>query len=386
MLACAFALAAYLLHLRSVVKKSVVCAAIGALFFFTGLLSKEIAVCILPFLVTTEILHRNNQDRHGIGHIAFRLAFYAVSLGTYFILRQNALSAAGVTMEILPGLLSRLQDDFYIIPRYLLTIVWPFPLTSKYFMPEDFHATALPLLIGWFSIILLGGWLVTRGRSRATLFGMAWSIAFWLPVSGIIAFASDPMADRFLYVPAIGIWIIVADQLSRLLPDNPSLRRLAGGLAAGVLLALAFATVLRNADWKDDITYFSQFVREYPDRAFGYHNLGCAYLDKTGDLDAADRAFQAALAIDPGFPRLQTQLGYVRLLRKDYAGALQYYNEAIRLNVLDAEALLNRGVAYEQLGRNKEAVTDFRRFLELPVNDLSGQRSFAEQRIRALTR
>jgi tetratricopeptide (TPR) repeat protein len=122
--------------------------------------------------------------------------------------------------------------------------------------------------------------------------------------------------------------------------------------------------------WRSDISLFTRLVEQYPDKAYGYHNLGCAYMDKAKNLDMAEREFERALALDPVFPRLRTQMGYARLLRGDLEGALEHYDHAIYQNPFDAEALLNRGEVLERLNRMDEAAESYRRFLATPGDEL----------------
>ncbi len=385
MLACLFILMAYLGHRRSVIEESRSCAFAGAVFFLAGLFSKEIAVSLLPFIVAIEItpLRKDSLQRRSA---IIRLIPYAACTLLYFTLRSNALSYAGVQVGILPGLGTRLLDNLYIIPRYLLTVIWPVSLSSKYFIPDDLHLLALPLVFGWLCVIGVLGWLLTRGRSRATLFGLLWLFAFWLPVSGIIPIPSAPLADRYFYVPVIGLWIVIADQAGRLFPAGVVSRRRAASVAAIFVLVLAVLTVRRNLDWKSDIALFSRVVEQYPERAFGHHNLGCAYLDKVKNLDLAEKEFEKALALDPAFPRLRTQMGYICLLRGDYAGALRHYSEAVKFNPFDAEAHLNSGIALERLGRYAEAAAEFKFFLAIPGSELAEARPYAEVRVKELSK
>jgi hypothetical protein len=382
LLAAFFILASYLVHTRSA---KISGAFAGAVLFLAGVLSKETALAILPFIVAHEVCSlRDSGARLGRQTFA-RLLLYAGSTALYLVLRDRALSGAGVHLEIMHGLGSRLLDNVYIIPRYLLTVVWPTTLSPNYFIPDDLNVLALPLVVAWLSIATIAGWLLTRGRSRATFFGLNWLTAFWLPVSGIVAIPSAPLADRYLYVPAIGLWLIVADQAARLLQSRAIPRLHAALVAVLVLLTLGVLTVRRNLDWKSDVTLFSRVVEQYPEQAFGYHNLGCAYLDKEKDLDLAERNLEKAVALDPLFPRLWTQIGYVRLLRGDYGGALRRYTEALRLNPFDAEAHLNSAIALENLGRSDEAAIEYRNFLATPHNELAGARRMAVERVRAFS-
>jgi tetratricopeptide (TPR) repeat protein len=199
----------------------------------------------------------------------------------------------------------------------------------------------------------------------STLFGLGWLVAFWLPVSGIFPIPSAPLADRYLYLPAIGLWLIVADQVSPLVVSRTNQRWSSIGVAV-LLATFLTVTVRQNLFWRDDIKLFSRLVSLYPESAYGHHNLGCAYLDKEKNLDLAEQSFERAFALDPLFPRLRTQLGYVQLLRGDNEGAVAHYDHAIYQNPLDAEALLNRGDALEKLGRWDDAVDSYCRFLKTP--------------------
>lgn len=386
MLACFFVLMSYLLHQKSILRNNVPVAFAGAFFFIAGLFSKETALMIFPFILALEILPLC-VNGHTTNPVAFiRLAPYFIGAIIYFVLRWIALSSAGVSLDILPGLGMRLLDNLYIIPRYFFSVICPTSLSIKYLVPDDLHLLALPLVVLWICIIVVLGWLLTRGRTPATLFGLTWFLSFWLPVSGIIPIPSAPLADRYLYAPAIGLWIIVAEQFSLLFCGRVKFQRYYLIAAAAVLIILAVLTTDRNRDWKNDVALFSQYVKRNPNRAFGHHNLGCAYMDQSGDLNAAEREFKKTLALDPFFPRLHTQMGYIQMLRGDYDGAVHHYNEAIVQNPFDAEAFLNRAIALDKLGRYEDAVADYKRFLAIPGNELAGARPHAEARVFELTR
>lgn len=384
MLSCLFVLSAYLLHRRGRDGRSLLSAGAGAVLFLAGLLSKETTLALLPFIVALEIAPLRSPLPGARSGALFRLIPYGAATLLYGLLRGAALAGAGVRLDILPGLGTRLLQNLYGIPRYLLTVAWPPAQSAKYFVPDDLHLLALPLAGAWLAIAAGSWWLLTGGRSRVTLFGTGWLVAFWLPVSGIIPIPSAPLADRYLYIPAIGLWLIVADQAGRVLSGRAALRRYAAGGAAVLLLVLAGLTVRRNLDWHDDISLFTRLTAQYPERAFGHHNLGCAWLDKKKNLDQAALAFEKALSLDPLFPRLRTQMGYVCLQRGDLEGALRHYTEAVLINPGDAEAHLNRGIVLEAAGRYGEALDEYRHFLAVPGNDLPGARPLAEAKVRGL--
>lgn len=385
MLAAFFILTTYLAHQRSVRDNSVAWAYAGASLLFAGLLSKEIALFVLLMVGFVEFMHIRDNASYTWRTVIFRLTPYIISFALYMVLRNHALAGAGVHLEILSGLGSRLLDNLYIIPRYLLTVVWPVSGSAKYFVPDDLNLLALPLAGAWLFIAGVCVWLLTRRRTPVTIFGFVWLIAFWLPVSGIFPIPSAPLADRYLYVPAIGLWLIAGDRFVSLFQSTRVPQRYGTVAIVVVVLLLSIVTYRRNTVWNNDISLFTRLADQHPEHAFAYHNLGCAYLDKVKNLDLAERSFEKALALQPTFPRLHTQMGYVRLLRGDYTGALQHYMEALQINPFDAEAHLNSGIALENLHRYDEALFEYQRFLDTPGNELPEARRTTPLKVAELT-
>ncbi|MBI5847152.1 MAG: tetratricopeptide repeat protein [Nitrospirae bacterium] len=407
MLACFCVLTAYLLHHRSISLAKLSPALAGAAFYLAGLFSKEIGLMVPPLILVLEIATLRNSSCARLGAV-WRLLPYVTATTCYFVMRWMTLSNLGIQTGFLPGfgtqkledlyvvpsLIERLINNLYIIPAYLLTTIWPVSLSSRYDIPADLHLLALPLTAAWIIIIAAIAWLFTRGRSRASLFGFFWLVLFWLPVSGIIYFSNIQMADRFLYIPAIGLWIIVADQVSHILPAGSSARRYGRVAALLILVALAALTASRNADWKNNISLYARMVEQYPVNAYGHAGLGSAYFDESGNdnryLVSAERELEKALALSPApamFPAAHNQLGHIKQNRGDYEGALHHYNEALAIFPYDKETRINRGIVYEKLGRQKEALADYLFFLSIPgANNVPGSQAYAEERVRELER
>lgn len=403
MLACFFSLIAYLLHHSSIGRGKFSFALGGAVFFLAGLFSKESALAVLPFILLQEIAPLRESVSGSRLRTAIRLFPYFAAVICYVVMRWMTLSALGIQTSIIPGLgteklqsmyiipslTERLLNNIFIIPKYLLTIIWPISLSSRYVVPENLHLLALPLLAAWLCIFTMLGWLFTRGRSPVTLFGLFWLTAFWLPVSGIVYFSSVPVADRFLYIPAIGLWIVVADQASRLL----SSRNMPGKyvIAAVIFIILFFSalTLRRNLDWHSDMTLFTRLVEQYPENAYGHFNLGSAYIQRRSpnDLKLAEEEFEKALALDPAMQEVHTPLGYTRLEQGNFEGALSAYSRALEIYPLDKDARINRGIAFEKLGRYNEALADYQFFLTIPgYNNIPGSREHAERKVLELSR
>jgi len=405
MLACFFSLAAYLLHRHGIDRRQAFYAFAGAVLFLSGLFSKETALMILPCIVALEFSPLRDKPADDRSQALLRLAPYMAATAAYLIMRWMTLSKLGIQTSIVPGfgttqienmylttgIATRLLDNIYIIPRYLLTIVWPVALAPRYVIPDDLNLLVLPLLGGW--IVILGGlgWCITKGRSAATLFGLAWMVLFWLPVSGIVFVPGAPLADRFLYIPAIGLWIVLSDQIGRLFPpDRPAYHRRLMTAVCLVLLTLAITTIRRNLDWRSDLSLYSRFVAQYPDNVHARAGMGKVYYGKSKwqDIEMAEREFEAVLAMDPNFPMIYTYLGNIKLNKNELAEALYNYSRAVEVFPYDKEARINRGITLEKLGRPKEALTDYLFFLASPgsFDKLPGARQHAEQKIRELSK
>ena len=405
MMACFFAISAYLLHKRSILSEKIFWALVGAILFLAGLFSKEIGLMILPLIFLLERLNLRNNTSGTRLQAFLRLAPYLVATTIYLVIRWMTLSKLGIQSSILPGVGSttfesmyvttdfstRLLNNVYIIPRYLLTVLWPTSLANRYIVPDDFNLLALPLFSAWFCILAGLGWIFTRGRSSVSLFGISWLILFWLPVSGIVFVPGAPLADRFLYIPAIGLWILITDQIFRILPiGKEAVRWYIFVPIALIFLVLGSLTVRRNLDWKNDFTLQTRFVKQYPDNVHARAGLGKVYYSsgKEPNLALAEDEFDKVISIDPNFPMIHTYLGNINLNQGDLDDALYHYGKALEIYPLDKEAHLNRGITLEKLGRPKEAYTDYLFFTTMPGNtdNIPGGRQHAEQRMREILR
>lgn len=405
MLACFFSIATYLLHAKSILRGNKQWALAGALLFLLGIFSKETAVMILPLIFALEFraLRSNTPDSRVQAFL--RLAPYFAALAIYIVMRWLTLSKLGIQTSVIPGvgtkllesmyitttLGTRLLDDLYIIPRYFLTAIWPLHLSSRYVMPDDLNLLVLPLLGGWLCILASISWISTRGRSTASLFGLAWIVLFWLPVSGIVFVPGAPLADRFFYIPEIGLWLIISDQLCEYIPiEKPIIRRIALSAVVLLLIALAGITIRRNLEWRSNYSLYAGLVEHYPENIHAHAGLGNVFYGKNREHNAelAEREFEKVIAIDPNFPMIFTRLGNIKLNKEDLAGALYCYSKAIEVYPYDKEARLNRGITLEKLGRPREAITDYLFFLNSPgtADNIPGGRAHAEKRLRELVR
>jgi len=404
MLACLFSLSAYLLHNRSIIRRTLWPACTGAALLLVGMFSKETALMTLPFIAALEYSSQRCTNGGSRLKSLLRLFPYAAATAVYVVMRWLTLSKLGIQTSILPGfgtqqleslyvvsdVGARLLNNLYIIPRYLLTVLWPTALAPRYVIPEDLYEISLLLALAWVCIVCISIYLATKGRTRATVFGVAWLTFFWLPVSGIVVVPGAPLADRFLYLPAVGLWIVISDQIMRISAAiSPAARRYGAYAIAVVLTVLALLTVRRNLDWRNNITLFSRFSAQYSENVHARAGLGMAYFmrNQENDREQAELEFEKVVGLDPFFPKVHTFLGVIKLDKGDYTGAHRHFEEALAIYPYDGVARINRGITNEKLGRKNEALMDYIYFLSMPGgnrNTISRKR--AEDRVRELSK
>jgi len=295
----------------------------------------------------------------------FGLAVIAGAI-TYYVQHKGG---AGVTLAQIP-LAMRFENAALSYVRYIHEMVWPSGLTVFY--PYELHPPALwkPLL----ALVFLAGvtaFVIRAARSRPYLaVGWLWYLGTLIPVIGLIQVGEQSMADRYTYVPLIGLFVAIAwgvpDLLSRRVSASPR-PRVALGLAAAsalIVVALAVATWVQVGYWRDKLTLFTHAI-EVTDNNYLAHDMVGAALSREGKNQRAIEHFNKAIQIKPSDPLAYNNLGnaYTRMGRLPEAVAA--YDEAIRIKPETEQAHFNRGIALVLLGRLDEAISEFSTVKEL---------------------
>ena len=183
------------------------------LSFLAGLLSKETAAGLLLLLPVYD-LPRPAELRATLRGRALRLLPFVAVFAGYLALRTHALSSAiGADLD-LSGLTARLGRIAYLVPRYLGIVLFPLELNAYYQLPQDWPSRWPWLALAW-AAIAAALWLCLRLRSRAAAFGLLWFGVNLLPIVGVVPIPSAVMAERYLYLPAVGLWIVAGDLFAR---------------------------------------------------------------------------------------------------------------------------------------------------------------------------
>lgn len=360
LLATFFVLSSFITYLHAQARGKTAYFYLSALLFFMGLLSKEIASMLVVFLLMDPFSFQNFRER--IKTRIYSLMPFVVFTAVYLVMRANALSDVLGVNRNTEGILERLWQNICIIPKYLSVIFFPLNLNVKYTVPSNYLADGVWLLITWIAISAAVFFLI-KGKNAFSRFGLLWLAINFIPISNIIPIPSAPMAERYLYLPAIGLWIIAAAQLD-VLYSKLTVKKTVAAASALVILCLVVVTLNRNTDWRDNMALFSSTVREDPKSAWGHYQLGTV-LNSQGRIDEAIGHFQLAIKLVPDYTEAHSNLGiaYAKKGWMDRAG--EHIQIALRLEPDSAENHNNLGIFYGFKGQHDKAIEQFHVALKL---------------------
>jgi tetratricopeptide (TPR) repeat protein len=263
---------------------------------------------------------------------------------------------------------SRIANAAVAYGKYLFNSVYPVNLAVIYPLP----IYSLPKENPWVqvagAIIVLAmiSWVIWRARRQRPylLTGWLWYLGMLVPVVGLVQVGSQAMADRFTYLPLIGVFIGVVFGLGDL-AKKLRLEPMVMASVAGVVLAgCLFATARQLRFWRDSETLFEHTLAATKDNPIAQSNLGTA-LSEAGQPQEAAEHFGEALRLNPGYAPAHYNLGVALTQTGHLQEAMEHFREALRLNPDYAKAHYNLGVALTQTGHLQEAIEHFREALRL---------------------
>lgn len=368
-----FWMLAFLAYLRYVRRPSV-CryVAVAACFAF-GLAAKPMIVT-LPFLLLLldywPLRRFSGESTEGVASspnamlILEKVPLLAMSgLSSWMTLRAQALWGALPAFDRLP-LANRLSNAVLSAAAYLEKTVWPSSLAVFYPHPDG--AYELWKLVLSAALLAAATVLAVRERVRRPYFltGWLWYLGTLVPVLGIVQVGSQAMADRYTYVPLIGVFVAIAWGAPGLFRPSRWKEPLLATLAAGVLLALTAAAWVQASYWKDSLTLFSHAVEVTRDNWVAQMNLGVA-LGEQGRTEEEIGHYREAIRIRPAYPEALYNLGAALAQKGDLDGAIESYRRSLALWPANPQVLLNLGLALAGKGETKEAEQHYREALRL---------------------
>ena len=239
---------------------------------------------------------------------------------------------------------------------YLARTFWPSGLAVLYpeHLPPPLWQTALAAL----GLLAVTGFALAEARGRPWLTaGWLWYVLALVPVSGIVRIGNFASADRFTYVPLLGIFVVAAWAANEL-ATPPARRWVAVGFAGGVLTVCATVARSQLAYWHDGITLFERTIAVTGANPIAQYMLGLALADR-GRTDEAMTRYAESLRLRPDYAHAHTSLGRLLLDRGRLDDAVAHLSAALRSDPEDAFAHDALAHVFVQQGRYDEAIAHY---------------------------
>jgi protein O-mannosyl-transferase len=284
----------------------------------------------------------------------------ASSIVTFYV--QHA-GGSVVDFEPLP-FEKRLANALIAYVGYLRHAIWPLDLAGFYshFKPELLSAAPLASATVLVAASCLA--FALRRRFPYLLVGWCWYLGTLVPVIGLIQVGGQAMADRYTYLPLMGIYIAFAWGMSDLVMWLRVPRALAGFVAATVLAICAGLTFVQVGYWRDTPTLWRRALTVTENNEVANYNYGL-YLAHQNQLSDAKRFFGEAVRIAPHWEAAQNNLGLVLNELREPEEAIPHLIAALQLNPQDADAHNNLGTSLFRVGKQEQAIAAFRAALKI---------------------
>jgi cytochrome c-type biogenesis protein CcmH/NrfG len=279
------------------------------------------------------------------------------------------LVAQQVAMPTDLSLVDRLSTAIMAPVTYLRQLVWPAGLAVMYPHPYLPGAGGTPFS----AAELVGAFAFLAAASFAALIrpGRPWSRVGWLgylgtlvPVVGIVQVGSQAHADRYTYVPLIGIYLMLAWGAGELVERKPATRRAVAICAGVALVLLARVTVEQTRHWRDSIALMERALVAAPEHSIIHQELGRALLAEER-LPEALVHLERAVATSPSRVNALLNLAEARRRSGRIDETIALYQRALAIQPDNALAHNNLAANLETVGRREEAIAHYRRALEL---------------------
>ena len=290
------------------------------------------------------------------------LALAAISMVITILAQQQAL----IPLERIP-LQFRLANAIYSYAGYLGKMIWPGHLAIFYPHPGS-GVSWWALTVACLVLVGCSSLAIFEARRRPYLaVGWFWYLVTLIPVIGLVQVGGQAMADRYTYIPLIGVFLMLvwgARELTANYPHQEVLMAVAAGI---VLTFCGFVTWNQVGFWRNSISLFEHAIAVTDNNYLAYTKLGVAFATQ-GKADKAIIAYQKAMAINPNYAVPYNNLALIYVNRAKFDEAILLYQKALAINSKFADPYNNLGVIYLNQKKFNEAIALFQKAITINHN------------------
>ena len=346
------------------------------LAFCLGLLSKPMLVT-LPFVLLLLDYWPLRRLRRPVSFrlILEKVPLFILSAISSAITLLTQKSGGAMATAQLPAT-ARIANAAISYVCYVEKIFWPSGLAIFYPHPDQ----AIPLWQVVSSVVLLLAVSVCVIRlaphHKYLPVGWLWFLGTLVPVIGLVQVGSQAMADRYTYIPSIGIFVIVAYAAAQIAAGRRAPRICLAISSATVLVALLVCTRIQLRHWADSHTVYERALAVTKNNAVMHNSLGCFLFDEQR-FDEAAAQFEQALTIRADYWTASDNLAKTLLLQGRPDEAIKHLNNILGVRTDLPEVYASLGWAYSDLGDDRLAVANLTKCIELDPRSANGLNSLA---------
>ena len=330
--------------------------------FVLGLLSKPMLVTLPVVLLLLDwwplgrlqgpTVNRTTPLRLLVEKIPFFIFSLCSSVITYMVQQAEGELAQGYT------LLSRAGKASIAYITYLQKMVWPVKLAILYpfskYPPTSTHIVFSFVLLLLITAVVI--WLWRRAPYLVT--GWGWYLVTLLPVIGLIQIGQHSVADRYTYIPLIGLFVVVAWGFPELMTEWKSRNAVLTGLAGVGLVVMITLTSLQVRHWESAFTILTHTIAVTESNWVAHNNLGLLYLGE-GRINEAVFHFKESIKAKPSYVLAHLNLGVAYMTANEFAPALDSFKWTLQFDPLNPAAHYSRGRIFVLQGDKQRAKEEY---------------------------
>ncbi|ETN75926.1 tetratricopeptide repeat protein, partial [Necator americanus] len=371
-------------------------AAAYAAMVLLSVFSKEQGITVLPISLFLDILHTLRREQHYKAAVS-RSVLLIVSTSLLILIRLYINNFTAPKFTELDNPAAFVKDPFFKLASYshiwlmnLRLLLLPYSLCFDYSMGcvppivqwTDYHILCLPTVA---LLLVVVPYALYKFKNRWCVFGAVFAVVAFLPASNLLVTVGFTVAERVLYLPSVGLCIMVGVLSERALRYSRNMDKIA---IAVVVIAMTM-TYQRSEEWRSELDLYTSGLKVCPQNAKIHYNLG-KVLSRIGNVEAAEHNYWNALRLNPNYEHAMNNLANIleakgysqdaeRLLRKalrsrptfavawmnlgitlmnqhKYEDSLQAYQKSLRLRPTSADCLFNLGNLFQKMGKPLNAL------------------------------
>ena len=284
----------------------------------------------------------------------------------------------------------RVNNAIVTCVAYIWQMLWPVKLAVFYPHPDNRLLLWQIFLALALLIAITVAVIASRQKRPYLMTGWLWYLGMLVPVIGLVQVGEQARADRYTYLPQVGLYLALTWTIVDLSASWRRRREILGVAAAVVITALTWRAWIQASYWKNSETLWTHTLAVTSDNDVAHNNLGFIFL-RRGELDEAISHFQTALNIRADNPQTHYNLGSAlvhnnlgnALVRKKLVDeAITHYEKAVELRPDYADGHYNLGSALLQEGRIDEAIAHWQKTVSLQPNDAEAHTTLGDALLR----